>query len=182
MSPSAELPELPEGYFWRVGDRGEGRVYLESGWSSFRNGTPCVMLMRRAVETCTEHIPVYGDRWWNSHKVVSHDIRTEEREVEREVSYGVMSELALLRGETMPEFGRPRSSSGQGENATVISYSVPMNAEGIAHTAELLLERHRKAERQQEGWRREVQARDEAKEKFYGDYPPKTLSEGSAHG
>jgi hypothetical protein len=168
------LPELPEGMFWRVGEKD-----TNPGWyDNVPYMAPAVFIMQEAqMETKTREVPVYGTRWYNKNTVVEHLTEEYEELGEPTVLFSqTFSNIDLHRKEDLPELGRISSwsSNAQGEEFDW-KYNLPVGPEGVAMIAGMLYKRllaHQESAKASEKFRA---AQSKIKEDLYGDYPPKSL-------
>jgi hypothetical protein len=167
------LPELPEGMFWRVGDRDVQIYWHKSDKPRMR---PVVQLMKtEGVIHKTRMVPVYGKQWWNKNQQVDeYEEHYSELGGPVEVMYHEFKGNTIQQG-WIPHFAtsyvRMRIDGVPEEWA----YEIPINKQGIAFLATALWLMFTD---QQESLRKEEEierAKLEAKETFFGDYPPKSL-------
>ena len=176
------LPELPEGLFWRIGEipttyKDGSTRYGTGGWASTSGGTyPAVQIMEVRDVRKTKKVPVYGTRWWNKLCVVDH---TEEIWYEREavaVATRLFTGYATNHAENVPEHAMECGGSGPINGPlTTIHYAYHVNADGARAIAADMIEGYHRSVQHAESWRIAEEAKRTAREKIYGDYPPKTL-------
>lgn len=159
---TTNLPELPEGFFWRVGDS-ERFTYSR---------VPAVMIMESFYNRSPREVHTYGSEWWNKNQVVSTKIEYDTVKGERIRMSGTLRTNMCDTKAEIPEFGTFRSLY---EGTTVI-YSVPLNEDGIRHVAEKLFRRFTREQEEEERKLLEEACLESGKQKYYGDYPPKTLN------
>lgn len=163
------LPELPEGMFWRVGER-EARSERYKGYSYSIGYGQGVFLMSRKHTKKTVKVPVMGTKWWNRWMVMNETEEFETVVTATEVRFKTFNGLCVRSKEDIP----PLSVEVR-EEKTYFSYSVPLTAEGIAHVAGMIWEQYLQEQKEEEKEALAKAEANEAKVKFYGDYPPKTL-------
>lgn len=152
-----ELPEVPEGFFWRVGE-----VTTYYGPALAETKVPAVLLMERVY---THSKP---------------DKDTFNRAVEGKPGNWVVERCRLNFGtafyapkeKDIPSFA---VRSEYKDYAKAYYYSVGMDAEGIRHLAESVLKTYHEIQEEDRKYEEEERKKQEAKDRFYGDYPPKTL-------
>lgn len=168
------LPELPEGYFWRVGEKD-----TNPGWyDKIECMVPAVFIMREAqTETKTREIPVYGTRWYNKGVVVEHIPEEYEEMGEPTVAFSqTFSNIHLSRKEDLPELGRISSwvTDRQGVESDW-QYDLPVGPDGVALLAGMLYKRMLAHQESARAYEKFKAAQSKIKEELYGDYPPKSL-------
>jgi len=167
------LPDLPEGYFWRVGD-----TDINPGWYDNKPVMrPAVFIMAEAtMETKTRQAPVYGENWWDKGKVVGFVPETYEVQGEpEEVFVQTFSSITTHDKNDIPKIGRITGTSSRNDVEYEWDYSVPVGRQGVAYLAALLKQRF-------DAWQDSLaraeaykKAEAENKEELYGDYPPKSF-------
>lgn len=168
------LPDLPEGMFWRVGEKD-----TNPGWyDKIPHMKPAVFIMEEGkLETKTSEVPIYGTQWWNKHAVVETRIETYEEMSEPKVLFSqTFSQIQTNNKDNIPEFARISSWSSDAKGVEYDwRYDVAFGEEGISYIAGILYRRLL-------DWKRSVKADEafkkaqaKAKEELYGDYPPKSL-------
>lgn len=168
------LPELPEGYFWRVGEKD-----TNPGWyDKIPHMVPAVFIMREAqMITKSRDIPVYGENWWNKGTVV--DTIPEEYEEMGEPTEAfsqTFGNIKLSRKEDLPEIGRIVSWCTDDKGVEYDwQYEIPVGPEGVACLAGMLYERMLAHQESKKAYEKFKAAQSKIKEELYGDYPPKTL-------
>ena len=164
------LPEVPEGYFWRVGEIDE--KYGTGNWSSGGRLKPGVSLMKTGYVTKRKEIPIYGTRWWNKRTQVDTEFKQWSELDTVTVIQRLFTGWAAAPGE-VPEIGIECGGMGSINGPlTTIHYEVPITPEGIKWIAEGILADFQAAEK----WRKQVEDEKRyVKENLYGDYPPKKL-------
>jgi hypothetical protein len=168
------MPVLPEGYFWRVGDKDVAHYWYKTDKPNMK---PVVQLMKtEGVVHKTREVPVYGKQWWNKNQQVD-----SVTEYYTEIGGPVEVMFHQFEGETrrkewIPDFASSRVHMLRDDEPVEWWYEIPINQQGIAFLATALWgmftnqQEHLRAEEAIE------RAKLEAKEKFYGDYPPKSLN------
>lgn len=165
------LPEVPEGYFWRVGEIDQ--KYGTGGWSSGGRMKPGVSLMTTGYVTKYENIPIYGTRWWNKHIQVATEVREWPELAEVTVTQRLFTGWAAAPGR-VPEIGIECGGMGTIHGPlTTIHYEIPVTPEGIKWIAEGIWKDFQANEK----WRKQIEDEKRyVKENLYGDYPPKNLN------
>jgi hypothetical protein len=172
------LPVLPEGLFWRVGERDFQHYWRRVDRINKKPiMKPAVMIMKESgVVTRERKVPIYGKQWWNKHQVVEEKIEYhQEMGGPVEVMYQEFDDLTTQNKDDIPEFAESYATLSRDGVDYEWYYNVPMSREGIAFLAGSLLKLYREQEKVINARQEIERARLEAKEKFYGDYPPKTL-------
>lgn len=175
MNELTGLPELPEGYFWRIGEKD-----INSGWY---DNKPCmrsaVFIMREAqYEQKVTYTNVYGTFWYNKNIIVEKIPHTYmELGEPKEVFSQTYDDIRLSNKKELPEFGQivGRSINSNGKEYAW-TYSVPIGTIGTIYIANLLkaqFDEYEDYRVRQEIFNKEL---DKTKEELYGDYPPKTLN------
>jgi hypothetical protein len=168
------LPELPEGYFWRVGEKD-----TNPGWYDKKpRMESAVFIMRKAVmETKTREIPVYGTNWWQKNTVVDTITETYTEMGEPTEAFSqTFSGIHLARKEDLPEIGRISSWTSDAKGVEYDwRYDVPVGPKGVALLAGMLYKRMLAHQESTEAYRKFKAAQSKVKEELYGDYPPKSL-------
>lgn len=169
LDPATGLPELPEGYFWRVGEIDQ--KYGTGGWSSGGRMKPGVSLMKMGYVNKTEATPIFGTRWWNKHTQVDAKVR-EWSELEAvTVIQRLFTGYAAAPGE-VPDIGIECGSMSMGGTMTAVHYEIPITPEGIKWIAKSIWKDFQVSEK----WRKQVEDEKRyVKENLYGDYHPKKL-------
>lgn len=168
------LPELPEGYFWRVGE-----VDTNPGWYDKKpTMSPAVMIMKQAgMETKTREIPIYGANWWQKNTVVDTITETYQEMGEETCEFSqTFSGIEVQDYTDVPEFGQISSwatdSAGREYDR---KYNVAVGPLGVGHVAGILYKRMQAYEVARKSRAAFKAAESAMKEDLYGDYPPKKL-------
>lgn len=175
------LPEVPEGFYWKVGDMpaGYGRMtmYEVVDGVLVPSPDPSVILMQRGTQLELQRTPVKGKVWWSKKERV---LRYEERYVE--VPHDSIWRAMSLRSEDLtvpsvaeiPSFGIEHSQRLRHDGSVFeVQYRVQLTDEGIAHVAEKIMEVFNRVMEHEAYLEKEEELRD----KYYGEYPPKVLGE-----
>lgn len=176
------LPELPEGMWWRIGaissvDEYGNTRYGTGGWSSSYGGmVSAIQIMENRLVQKTKEIPVYGDRWWNKHKIVDYDYEIKEELKDVAVFTRLFCGYATPDEESIPEHASNMGSSGKiGGPIEQYHYSYHENADGARALAEMMIKEYHVSALREKAWRIAEEAKKKAKDELFGDYPPKTL-------
>lgn len=151
-----ELPELPEGFFWRVGE-----VTTYVGYTLREVKVPAVILMERVTKFNKPEVS-FGVIVDGSHG---------KWDVERQ-HIKFSSPFYAPTKEDIPDFA---VSSKYVDYAKAYYYYVGLDPEGIRHKAEAVLKLYNNTQEEKRKYEEEKRKEQEAKDRFYGDYPPKTL-------
>lgn len=164
------LPEVPEGYFWRVGEIDE--KYGTGNWSSGGRLKPGVSLMKMDYVVKKEATPIFGTRWWNKHTQVDAEVREWSELEPVTMIQRLFTGWAAAPGE-VPDIGIECGGMGSINGPlTTIHYEIPITPEGIKWIAEGIFADFQAAEK----WRKQIEDEKRyVKENLYGDYPPKKL-------
>lgn len=172
IDPETGLPVVPEGMFWRVG---EEKTYISSNYSR-REAVVRLMQVQEPI-TKKREMPIYGRTWWGGQKVVGKAFETYTEQPDPEPVYQLPFSHHTARKESdIPSFADHYVSRRNNEGDTLEwTFTVPITAEGIAWLATGIFRSYEKQQEADRKYEAIQKAKREAKDKFYGDYPPKTL-------
>lgn len=172
-----QLPEVPEGYYWKIGNmpKGWGRPVYTDGYDNVQPD-PAVMLMKRGEgqeEWCD---PIYKKSWWSGQEKYAGLGEPYMRDVQDSVfrakafndDWKVATDAdvppaGIITHHTLPSTQRLASTS----------FKVKMSDDGIVWIAEKIMEEFRAWQKREEYYETEAALRD----KYYGEYPPKVLGD-----
>jgi hypothetical protein len=164
------LPVVPEGFFWRVGNAAD---YDDYGGKKTYPGVALMQKQEPKLETF--ETPIHGVNWLGISKIVGYD--KEERLVDQEpkqVYFEKFSPRFAFKEENIPSFAvNQRPYKAYNEDSWF--YDLPLSEEGISYLATYIWNDHIKQMRKKEEYDRRMAERRTLEEKFFGDYPPKTL-------
>lgn len=165
------LPELPEGYFWRVGKL-EKYIYDHFSGDNVKIELEGVGIVKRTTTVKRTEHPVYGEKWYNGWKKVG--TRWEEITVVDDtlVNYLKFDErFERFDTEEVPPYARDVYATGGGTNR----YSITIDEAGITFLAGRVFKYWSEREEAIRAERERKSIEKANKERLYGDYPPKTL-------
>lgn len=168
------LPDLPEGYFWRVGKL----TLVEFNWSRGKDVVNVVegvgIIKQKKTIKKTQH-PVYGEKWYNSWKKVGsrweESTLIDEKTVAHEEFDTIFSRNLF---ESLPVYARDAYENHTGAEPES-NYRITYDEAGISFLAGRVYDEwivHETATREYHEERKRNEAN---KARLYGDYPPKTL-------
>lgn len=135
----AALPELPEGFFWKIGE-----VDTNPGWyDNIPCMAPAVLIMQEGVlERKSRKVPVYGDSWWNKLTVVAYEIEYWDEMGEPTALFvQKFSQISVSSRDAVPAIGRIDTVMSQYDVEYAWTYSVPQSEEGVLFLADKLKKR-----------------------------------------
>lgn len=150
------LPVLPEGYFWRVGDMGDG-------WASGDG----VLLMKSTVEVSEVRAKTY---WWKAPEMKTMTTNYSTRIASRDFYAFADTE------EEVPEDAVDEPYPVHTGDNFVWRYQLPLTPENIAKVAREIYDEFMKNREREERVRAEAEKQAKLREAYYGDYPPKVLA------
>lgn len=156
-----ELPELPEGMFWRVGEDNHGRH--------------TVFLMGAEREVVSyRYKDIYGTGFWDKNKVVDREVIAVPKMKEPIFQSHPFDGFICKSKDDIPEFGEYSGSSGKIGSSIpdYVTYRVPVNPQGIAFVAGELW----KSYNDRQKFIEDRERTNEEARSYFGDYPPRTLS------
>lgn len=162
------LPEVPEGYFWRVG-KFETSEYGYSGkkYTTTREG---VVLIKQTVKVTHTERPVYGEKWYNAWKKVAVVIDKTTDVTESVHLYERFDEThVLFPGDELPEYARNPwteiTQVNENEERKTTKFRIAVTEAGVSFLAGRIFERFSAYEEDRIN-----------RERLFGDYPPKVLT------
>ena len=192
IDPSTGLPVVPEDMFWRVSDvtRREYSRWSYKTYTDIRE--PNVQLVRTEQIAHVRKVPdTYGKNWWNRNVVVAmkdetYHVPTQVVQAQRSImGFGVegrknVPENAVnVRRDDYYDWTTPEEGE---EDTNKWLYDLPLTEDTIELLAAevwrtYLEDQHEKAITADKTRDRllEKEQNEAAKERLYGDYPPKTL-------
>ena len=183
IDPETGLPEVPEGYFFRVEDTTRYVHRMKDLGTYVERQVPILKLIRLTTKEDYRTVPVKGTKWYNSFFVVGY--RDEFYDIVKEETAGskLFEGFRAEKGEE-PSFAINVTPTDMWDN--MVDYDVPVTKETIAWLActvweaqlEVLDWEAQQARDKAEDDLRERELReqaDKAREELYGDYPPKSV-------
>lgn len=157
------LPELPEGYFWRVGKvtteqmRWDGRQITQT--------IEGVGLIRKTTKTTKTEHPVYGENWYNAWKKVGTRFEETVEVTEKTVDYETFdTTYQLSEKDEVPAYARNVRDHTYSDELICREHEITIDEAGISFLADKIFTY----------WsERETERLNKAR--LFGDYPPKTL-------
>lgn len=165
--------------FWRVGVRKpESAEYRQ--WLPKPKAEEGVFLMQKTESRKERKVPVMGTKWWNKTIHVRTEIEFYTETEESELMFRRFNDYEAFEEAQVPEIAvKVRSSnchSGYSDYSwTEIKYNIPVSEEGVAYLARNILESYTSWQEELRAKEEAIKAEKEAKERLFGDYPPKTL-------
>lgn len=177
IDPETGLPELPDDMFWRIGPH--TRKYHDRYGYPRESTRDSIILLKRIEEAKKREVRLYGDKWYNSGTPVGYGTETYFESSETVIAFERFGSRRSYFGEEIPEMAESvvRFTNFMPDDSA--RYELPISFESISYLAKKIWRNYlRETEREAEKVRlaEEKRLRDElAKEKFFGDYPPKKI-------
>lgn len=182
IDPETGLPEVPEGYFFRLEDT--TTFISRKGDIADARKVPILKLIEVTTEQDYRVVPVRGTKWYNSLFVVGYREEAYDVPKEKVVASKRFEGFRATKGEE-PSFAINISPAQYWEDDKT-DYDVPVTKETLAWIAGMVWEGYleviaydeqvarEKAEEAARVASLQDQA-DKAREELYGDYPPKSV-------
>ena len=177
IDPETGLPELPDDMFWRVGPH--TRKYYDKYGYPRESTRDSIILLKRVEEPKKREVRVYGTKWYNNGTPIGYETETYFESSETVVGFERFGVRHAFFNESIPEMAESVVRFTNYVPDDSVRYELPISAESISFLAKEIFSKYlRDSQREAERIRvaEEKRLRDElAKDKFFGDYPPKRL-------